>query len=210
MKNSKEKFDKIKFFIWILVGGTIALLAYDKMQNLTIAVCVSFITIYRSIHSWRMNYDKKYKKEKDEFAEEEGKKAWHQRTHNIPLSRYVYNFLFLSSILALYCLYYFILDLIDGRFSIGLINIIIICILTLISVRYTMNAKEFPLSFRMSSISFVLGIMGVVNFTYIIIHNTVKNGFSEGNYILIIVVIISALMCRPLLKRNSPRISDQK
>lgn len=92
MKSLREKFQKIKFLIPLLVGGLVIFLIHEYfdwqkvgLKNILMG-CILVIAISRSYELWKIVRDEDYKKNYDEFLKSEKAKPWHHRRKFLDVS----------------------------------------------------------------------------------------------------------------------------
>ena len=101
--NFKEKFEKIKFLVPLIIGLVIVyfICATDVFDSkVMMSLAVMGLTVYRTIHEWRVVYDSDYSKRHRKILEKEMRKPWYARTSNYPLERGVFLIMTLSLISA--------------------------------------------------------------------------------------------------------------
>lgn len=105
---------KYKFLVPILVA--ISLICFllnhhegiiSNLKLMVMIVGILIITIWLSVHHFRMTYDAKYKEEKNKITAEEMKKPWHRRTKNVGLSGICWIMLFIAPLICVVSVSYF-------------------------------------------------------------------------------------------------------
>ena len=99
--NFREKFEKIKFLVPLIIGLVIVyfICATDVFDSkVMMSLAVMGLTVYRTIHEWRVVYDSDYSKRHRKILEKEMRKPWYERTKNYPLECAVFLVMTLSLI----------------------------------------------------------------------------------------------------------------
>jgi uncharacterized ion transporter superfamily protein YfcC len=129
MKNLREKFQKIKFLVPLMVGFLLSAWISNAASDSTFSAVfgMMLIAIFLAIHQWRMVYDEKYRKEKTKFFEKEKKKKWYDRRSFNMLGDAIFTVTLLSFIALIVSIYLFFSDgFSSGKWEIAYLIIAII------------------------------------------------------------------------------------
>ena len=108
MKNFKERFNKSRFLIPLVVGILLTIITIKVLKmSYAIGFGIFFITILASIHQYRMTNNKDYNKKQARFLYEEKQLPWHRKFGAFRLVKTLWCFMIFSPLIIIFIIWHF-------------------------------------------------------------------------------------------------------